>query len=331
MEFNQIAAEFDCRVKDYKPLRAVYIAQTDKGVRIIKEMDRDPEKIWFIHGLKEYLFDRGFENIDRFLLTRKELPFAIVEDKIYVMESFIEGRECSFNNPFDRETAVLTLADLHQKGKGYNPGIGSVERCNYGKWNKDFLKKINFLSEQQCYVKKKHKKSDFDKKFLKDVPFMLEMAWRSYDTLRFSQYNVLCQRAKLDRSICHHDYTYHNMIILPQNTMAVIDFDYSCHELPVYDLAAFIHRIIKRYSYDLGITMNLINKYNTIVPLSKLELHIVLSLFEFPQQFWRVVQRYYEKRRDWSEDEYLSKYDDVVSDKELLLEFTENFRKEIGN
>lgn len=329
MNIDAIAREFGCRIIYSKPLRAVSLAQTDKGMVIIKETLRDPDKILYIHGLKEYLYENGFPQLDRYMLSKYQLPFTIYENRVFIMEEYIGGRECSFSNPYDREAIVKALAHLHNAGKGYVPSTGASSRDNIGKWERSFKHKIEDLLEFKELAKGKKKKSKFDSMFLGDVDFYIEMCWRGFDTLKNSNYEDICKKAREDNTICHHDYTYHNLIIGPDGGVNVIDFDYSCHELPVYDLASLIQKILKRYSYDVDMALELIEYYHSIAPLGKESLVLMLSLFEFPQRFWRVAERYYKGKSDWDEKTFISKYNDTVIMKEFVLDFVEGFRRYI--
>lgn len=329
MNIDAIAKEFGCRILYSKPLRAVNLAQTDRGLVIIKETFREPDKILYIHGLKEYLHEKGFVRLDRYLPSKYQLPFAIYENRIFVMEEYIGGRECTFTNPYDREAIVKALAELHNTGKGYIPSTGAASRNSIGKWGKSYIKKIDDLIEFKELARGKRKKSKFDSMFLKDVDFYIEMCYRGFDTLKNSNYDQICKKAKADNVICHHDYTYHNLIIGYDGEVNVIDFDYSCHELPVYDLASLIQKILRRYSYDVDMSLKLIEDYCSIAPLNKEDLVLMLSLFEFPQKFWRITERYYKGKTGWEESTFLSKYNDIVIMKEFVLDFVEGFRRYI--
>ena len=329
MNIDAIAKEFGCRIIYSKPLRAVSLAQTDKGMVIIKETNRDPDKILYIHGLKEYLYEKGFVNLDRYMLSKYQLPFTIYDNRVFVMEEYIGGRECSFTNPYDREAIVKALAQLHNAGKGYVPSTGAASRNSNGKWGRSYRNKIEDLLEFKELARKKRKKSELDIMFLKDVDFYIEMCWRGFDTLKYSNYEEICKKAKKDNVICHHDYTYHNLIIGPVGEVNVIDFDYCCHELPIYDLASLIQKILRRYSYDVDMALKLTADYCSVTELSKDDFDLMLSLFEFPQKFWRITERYYKEKTGWAEKDFLSKYNDIVIVKEFVLDFVESFRKYI--
>ncbi|HYF84083.1 MAG TPA: CotS family spore coat protein [Clostridia bacterium] len=329
MNIDVIAKEFGCRIIYSKPLRAVSLAQTDKGMVIIKETYRDPDKILYIHGLKEYLYENGFTGLDRYMLSKYQLPFAIYDNRVFVMEEYIGGRESSFTNPYDREAIVKALAQLHNAGRGYTPPTGAASRNSIGKWEKSYRNKIGDLLEFKELARGKRKKSKLDNMFLEDVDFYIEMCWRGFDTLKDSNYDEICKKAKNDKVICHHDYTYHNLIIGPVGEVNVIDFDYSCHELPVYDLASLIQKILRRYSYDVDMALKVIEDYCSITDLGRDDFELMLSLFEFPQKFWRIAERYYKEKTAWDEKTFLSKYNDIVIMKEFVLDFIEGFRRYI--
>ncbi len=329
MNIDAIAKEFGYRILYSKPMRAVNLAQTDKGLVIIKETYREPDKILYIHGLKEYLYENGFTRLDRYLMSKYQLPFTIYENRIFVMEDYIGGRECSFTNPYDREAIVKALAQLHNTGKGYTPATGAAKRNNIGKWEKSYRNKIDDLIQFKELAKAKRKKSRLDIMFLEDVDFYMELCWRGFDTLKNSNYEEICRKAEADKVICHHDYTYHNLIIGLTGEVNVIDFDYSCHELPVYDLASLVQKILKRYSYDVDIALELIEDYCTVAPLNKEDLILMLSLFEFPQRFWRITERYYKGKTDWDEKTFISKYNDIIINKEFIMDFVDDFRRYI--
>lgn len=329
MDIEKIALDFNCRVKDWKPLRSVFLVYTDKGIKIIKESKKEPEKLLYIHGLKEYLYNKGFYNLDRFLPSYLGLPFLIYENRIFVMEDFILGRECSFSNPYDRDGAMRTLAKLHICGEGYVAPLGAAERKDIGKWEKYYLRKINDLQNSKREVSTKKKKDEFDKMFLRDVDFFIEMAWMAYDTLKNSKYKQISKAAETKCPICHHDYTYHNIIIGENGIVNVIDFDYSCHELPIYDIAAVILRVMRRLSYDLDTALTMLYDYDGIRSISNNELPLLMSLLEFPQKFWRLTNRYYEGKDGWSQKKFIGKYLEIIDDKEFMIDFLREFRKVI--
>jgi len=75
--------------------------------------------------------------------------------------------------------------------------------------------------------------------------------------------------------------------------------------------------------------LEIIEDYCSIAPLEREDLVLMLSLFEFPQRFWRIAERYYKDKTTWEEKTFLAKYNDTVIMKEFILDFVEDFRKYI--
>jgi CotS family spore coat protein len=186
---------------------------------------------------------------------------------------------------------------------------------------------VDYLVQLKAALLPKKKKDFFDKMFLQDVDFMVDMAWQAYDTLKSSNYQSICKRAKKERWICHHDYTYHNIIIGKEGRVSIIDFDYSCHELPVYDLANYILKALKRFSFDIDMALRILNVYDSVHTINEEDLMLMLAIFQFPQRFWRISERYYEKKTDWSDKTFYNKYEDAYIFREYIRDFTRDFRK----
>jgi spore coat protein I len=74
-------------------------------------------------------------------------------------------------------------------------------------------------------------------------------------------------------------------------------------------------------------SLRLMEDYSSIAPLNKEDMVLMLSLFEFPQKFWRITERYYKENAGWDEKTFLSKYNDIVIMKEFVLDFVEGFRR----
>ena len=50
-------------------------------------------------------------------------------------------------------------------------------------------------------------------------------------------------------------------------------------------------------------------------------------MLAFPQKFWRVVNRYYNSRRSWSERSYVTKLQEVIDEAEPHRKFMEEYAK----
>ena len=69
----EIERQFDIKIESIKPNKGVYQLKTNKGVRCLKKISYGTQKLLFVYGAKEHLYNNGFKNIDRYYLKEKPM------------------------------------------------------------------------------------------------------------------------------------------------------------------------------------------------------------------------------------------------------------------
>jgi spore coat-associated protein S len=142
-----------------------------------------------------------------------------------------------------------------------------------------------------------------------------------------SQYMDLCRIAEEEKSFCHHDYTYHNIIIDTEDAVNVIDFDYCKREIRSYDISAFLIKVLKRSDWNVECAEVIINAYNEVSPLKEEEYRTLFAFLLFPQRFWRLANRYYYNEVNWPLNTFNNKLEELISEQEKYTKLIENFKK----
>lgn len=78
------------------------------------------QKLLFVYAAKEHLINNGFEYVDKYCLNTDENPYALVNEDIYTLSEWIDGRECSFYDTSDLVKASKTLAKCMNVQKDMN-------------------------------------------------------------------------------------------------------------------------------------------------------------------------------------------------------------------
>ena len=65
-------------------------------------------------------------------------------------------------------------------------------------------------------------------------------------------YGRVCQEAFDDKVLCHHDYTYHNILFDKNNYVNIVDFDYCKEEIQIYDISTLVVKALKRLDWKDG-------------------------------------------------------------------------------
>ncbi len=323
----EIARQFDIEIESIKPNKGVYLLKTNKGMRCLKKINYGTQKLLFVYGAKEHLIQKGFTKVDKYCLNIEGNPYATVNDDFYTLSEWIEGRECDFHNKEELQKAAQNLAEMHQASKGYDPPENSKLKTDLGRWPHLMDKRIKSFEKMRDMARKRNVKSSFDLCYIKSVGFYKDLGKRAMAVLEDSEYMEICRITEEDKSFCHHDYTYHNIIIDAEENYNIIDFDYCKKEVRAYDLSAFMIKVLKRVDWDMEYAQLIIDAYNEVATLSTDEYRLLYAFFLFPQRFWRLSNRYYYNEVNWAPTTFNNKINDLIEEQENYMRFIEEFKK----
>ncbi|MCR4944097.1 MAG: CotS family spore coat protein, partial [Clostridium sp.] len=316
----EIERQFNIKIEVLKANKGIYYLKTNKGERCLKKINYGPQKLLFVYGAKEHLVKNGFENVDKYFLNTDGEPYALVNEDLYTLSEWLDGRECDFHNIEEVKIAAKTLAKLHEASKGYDPPDNSKLKSDLGRWPHLMEKRIKSLDKMRDMIRKKSVKSDFDILYLQSMEFYKDIGKKALDTLNSSEYESLCAKAEEEKSFCHHDYTYHN-IILNGKDVHVIDFDYCKREVRTFDISNFMIKVLKRVDWNISFARDILNAYNSVSKLSDEEMKVLYAYLQFPQRYWRLANRYYYNEVNWGQDTFASKLQSIVNEQEKYLKF----------
>ena len=184
----EIERQFNIKIETIKPSKGIYYVKSNKGERCLKKINYGPQKLLFVYGAKEHLIKNGFKNVDRYFLNIDGEPYAMVNEDLYTLSEWIEGRECDFHNLDEVKMAAKTLAKLHEASKGYDPPENSKLKSDLGRWTHLMNKRIKSLDKMRDMVRKKNNKSNFDLNYIKSMNFYKELGQKALKTLESSKY-----------------------------------------------------------------------------------------------------------------------------------------------
>jgi len=323
----EIERQFDIKIENIKPNKGVYLLKTDQGMKCLKKINYGTQKLLFVYGAKEHLIKNGFPKVDRYCLNVDGSPYALVNEDIYTLSEWIEGRECDFRSKDDLIKAAKSLAYLHIASKGYEPPENSKLKTDLGRWPNLMEKRVRSFDKMRDMIRKKSNKTNFDLNYMKTMQFYKDIGKIAMNVLADSKYMDLCRITEEEKCFCHHDFTYHNIIIDTEQCVNVIDFDYCKREIRTYDISAFIIKVLKRVDWNLEYAEIIINSYNEISPLKEEEYRTLFAFLLFPQRFWRLANRYYYNEINWPSNTFNNKLEELISEQEKYTKFIESFKE----
>lgn len=321
---TEISTQFGFKIYELIPMRGVYLLKTNKGNKCLKKINYGIQKLMYLYHAKEYIIRNGFKNIDRYNLSLEGTPYALVNDDIYVITDWIEGRECDFKKIDELMKASETLAVFHLSARGFIPDESVKVRDDIGKLPQTMEKRMSTLNKMRDIARKNRRKTEFDIMYLSNVDSYLDLAKQAVKTLDMEGYIRLCERSYFDRVLCHHDYTYHNILFDKDENAHIVDFDYCKSELQIYDVSTLIIKALKRLDWNVEYARAIVGAYNRVRQISSEEENMLKTLLIFPQRFWRLANRFYYRESGWSEGVFIKKMREIIEEKEKYLNFIEN-------
>ncbi|NFH70389.1 CotS family spore coat protein [Clostridium botulinum] len=324
----EIERQFDIKIETIKANKGVYYLKTNKGERCLKRINYGPQKLLFVYGAKEHLIKNGFSNLDRYYLNINDEPYALVNEDLYTLSEWLEGRECDFRNIDEVKIAAKTLAGMHEASKGYDPPENSKLKSDLGRWPHLMEKRTKSLDKMKDIIRKKNIKNDFDMIYLKSMEFYRDLGKQALQTLKESNYYELCMVAEQEKTFCHHDFTYHNIIIDNNEKPHIIDFDYCKREVRTFDISNFMIKVLKRVDWNIDFAKAIIESYNSVCKLRDDEYKVLYAYLQFPQRYWRLANRYYYNEVNWGQNTFTNKLSSIIDEKDKFLSFLNEFKKE---
>ena len=326
-------SQFDLLVNDVIPVRKVFILNTDKGDKVLKKVSYSTSRLEFINYGIEYIKNNNFNRIIEFQKTKNNSIYVPWKDDIYCIMNLVEGRECEYSNPVDVMLASRALAELHRASEGlineeaFQLLLAKNQKRNVcGRIIENFNEKLKKLMFFKSIATLYENKNDFDYIFLEHEKYYEENIIRSIKILDGSEYHNLCRESE-KIAFCHHDLAHHNILINVEQVY-FLDFDYAVVDLKVHDICNFINKAIKNFAYDIEKCHTIINEYTQMNPLDHRELKVLYGMLSFPEDFYGIARDYYTRKKQWSEEVFLSRLKNKVEyreDREAFLEAFKNY------
>lgn len=319
---KELQENYDIKINSISNFRDMFIANTDSGKRLIKMTSLKPDRINFIAEVKEHLYKNGFCNTDRNIFTNSGNSCITYNEQTIYMSNFIEGRESNLDHREESIKCARLLAKMHKASNGYVNSENSSPRSELGRLPGCYRKRLDEIKKLKKTAQKG--KMKFDNMMCKYVDYFYDLGERALNILDTSDYYDLVEEAEKSKNISHHDFNHHN-IYVQNDEMYLINFEYCCYDLKVYDLVNLLRRKMRKCQWDIDEAAIIINEYSKIESLCESELDLMKVMLMFPQKFWRVINKYYNSRKSWSEQNYISRLDEVIDEIQYHKDFLEKF------
>jgi len=323
---QELLRQYNIKIYNTYRIRGAFILETDKGLKLFKNLESSKNRVEFENSILEHLYNNNYPNVD--LYVKNIADELITEDSQgnkYVLKNWYPGEECNLRDEGDILSAVSNLAQLHQILRNVPISQEQLELNGNGNLIEVFDKRNRELKRVRSYIREKRKKNEFELCYLNCYDAFYEQALEASRLLGASQYEELENLAKTNLSVCHGNYTYHNIIKVsqaqgshnnqknhyaadslqaanlrfPMNTMATTNFEKAYVGVQIMDLYHFIRKVMEKNDWDLDTGSMILDTYENTLPLSKEEEKLLYILLHYPEKFWKITNFYYNGKKSW--------------------------------
>lgn len=338
----EVLKQYFLKVYNIYRARGAYLLETDKGLKLLKCFDGSKNRVIFEHIIKEHLYNNGYCNTDLYVKTIEE--DIIAEDQSgcrYMVKNWFWGEECNLKELSQIEVASANLAKLHNTLRGVKFTEEQLEYNITDNLKETFEKRSRELKRVRGYVRDKRQKNEFEVLFLNLYDDFYDQGIKAIKRLASSQYKKVLEKSLLQNTICHGNYTYHNIIMLKNkietnskshvptgwvnkqhlvaselssdwsDTIATTNFDRSYVGIQITDLYHFIRKVMEKNDWDINYGSNIIEAYDRIKPISKDEMEVLYLLLLFPEKFWKITNYYYNGKKSWISGRNIQKLNSI--------------------
>jgi Ser/Thr protein kinase RdoA (MazF antagonist) len=319
------------RLKIYNIYRArgAFLLETDCGLKLFKCFEGSRNRALFENKVKEHLLLHGYHNTDIFVKTLEDE--IISEDSAgcqYIMKNWYWGEECNLKELSQIEAASANLARLHSMMQNVDFTKEQLEYNISPDLMDTFDKRNRELKRVKSYIRDKRQKNEFELTYLNYYDNFYEQGLLAAKRLAGSSYQKLMEDAITQKTVCHGNYTYHNIVMLKNKTdamskayvppgwinkqpliatelggsagaIATTNFEKSYIGLQISDLYQFVRKVMEKNDWDILYGSNIIEAYDRVKPISKEELRVLYLLLLYPEKFWKITNFYYNGKKSW--------------------------------
>lgn|GEM_PF-35319 len=340
--YQEVLKCYPLKVYNIYRARGAYLLETDCGLKLFKCFEGSRNRAMFEHNVKEHLYKHGYNNTDLYVKTLDNDIMA--EDQSgyrYIIKNWFLGEECNLKELSQIEKASANLARLHVILRNVEFSAEQTAYNTADNLPETFNKRNRELKRVKSYIRDKRQKNEFEMIYLNLYEEFYEQGLEAAKKLQASDYIQLAEDAVRRKTVCHGNYTYHNILMLKNknegmlkagllygaggmpavsaadmsfggwDAIATTNFEKAHIGLQITDLYHFIRKVMEKNDWDILYGSGIIEAYDRIRPISARELKILYILLLYPEKFWKITNFYFNGKKAWVSSRSIQKLSSI--------------------
>ena len=269
-------------------------------MKLLKEYGGTEKRIASEQKITKHLRQQGIQNVDCYVPNKEGL--LITKDEYgtpYVVKDWFAGEECNVKRQEKCLTAVQNLAKLHKHLTDVDVTEEESALMTQKSLKEVFEKRNRELKRVYTYIRDRRQKCYFEVYYLNAFSAFYEEALQAEEKLRSFAYEGCYKKAKQNHSICHGNYTHHNILLLPDGSCATTNFDRMELGIQISDFYLFFRKVMEKLDWNPAVAHAMTEAYrreHTVLPEEWMVCYLLLL---YPEKFWKITNCYYNSKKTW--------------------------------
>ena len=324
----EAAEKYGLEITNARRGRGSWIFETNRGLMLLKEYKGSVKRLEFEEAVLDTMKEAGSLRVDQYIRNQEGELISTAEDGTrYLVKHWFSDRECDLKDRREILSVVRQIAVLHQS-------LRKVEAKE--EWNLksmispplyEAMEKHNReLRKARNFIRGKQKKNEFELTVIAGYDSFYQQAKEAEEGMRM----VFAREEEEIRGqyqVCHGELNQHH-ILIGDSYVAVTEFNQMHLGLQVEDLYYFMRKIMEKHDWDLGLGVSMLNAYERVLPLCRIERECLYYLFLYPEKYWKQINFYYNANKAWIPVRQTEKIQNLERQQEQRMEFLEMIQKE---
>ncbi len=276
--------------------RTCLICHTDMGIMALKKQPSDGLMISFEAEGRKQLLINGFEGINKFILSTEDLPYYTYSEQNYTLEPYKELITPDMDCEETLLKSVKTLSLMHNAAHGLEFEGG---KSALGRLPEMFEKRSGELKHIRKDIARRGQYDVMDMIIKTHYSYFLNRAGEALNSLKQSGYDDIVRRSEEKKTFCHNSYKSGGFMQTPEGDIFIENMPKIAYDIPCWDLAFFLRRMMKLPDFGVKQTAMVLNEYGKYTDFDKNDISVVKAVILFPWKFMSLCNEYYNKKRNY--------------------------------
>lgn len=317
---RELTSQYELNIKKYQYTRSNYYLETNKGRFVLRKVELPKEQILFNYEVGLHLVQNGFSDFNNIYTTKYKLPYAMVGDQCYIMQTYIPAEETDFKNCDDLKSMIMALGGFHKAARGVESKIKDVDQVKIKNIYSYYLKRRVENTKLKRNIASLKQKSNFELLFLDGCEQYRELEELALGSISEELVERIITMTREDKRVAHKDYMYHAVNRTENNQYMITKIDFCNYDIQMLDLAQILNKIMQKNDWSGNLLYQLIENYNNINQMGEDEFRLLKFMMIYPEKYNSISFKYISSKRRWNYSMFEQKWKKMLTYKENQLE-----------